>query len=476
MEFVYLGIGLVVGAVVMFFIGKSKRAAVEALLDAEKKDRAGDEKRLEERIVEVKNECKQRIAEVKAEAADVLAKQKAEAADVLAKQKVEAADVLAKQKAEAKEMLESGKKEADHLRMKEIEELKQSYEQQMKLFKEEMKTATDALLKERSSALQSANTEQMEVLFKPLKDNIERMEKSIVDNREAQARNTASIAKTMEQMMQRTADLGQQADRLSNALQRKNKTAGNWGELVLTELLESQGLQQGIHFDAQQSMKDELGHSLRNEDSGSRMIPDVVLHLADNRDVIIDSKMSLTAYADYQNAETEEEKAEASQRHLDSVRAHIKELIAKNYSDYVKKPRVSSDFVIMFVPIEGALQLALSKAPELWREAFDKRVFLVGGQTLIAALRIIDLTWVNVQQERNTQKIMDEARKLVDRVGQFYANFEEVGKKLAAAQDAYKSVQDKVKDGRQSILGAGHTLEELGVRGKKALPRLESDS
>lgn len=484
MEFVYLGIGLIVGAAIMFFFGKSKRAAIEALLNAEKNDRAEDEKRLEERITETKTECQQRIAEAKAEAADMLAKQKAEAADMLAKQKAESADMLAKQKAEAadmlakqkaesKEMTEVVKAEADDRRMKEIADLKQSYEQQMKLFKEEMKTATDALLKERSSALQSANTEQMETLFKPLKDNIERMEKSIVDNREAQARNTQSIEKTMEQMMLRTADLGQQADRLSNALQRKNKTAGNWGELILTELLESQGLQQGIHFDAQQSMKDELGHSLLNEDNGSRMIPDVVLHLADNRDVIIDSKMSLTAFADYQNAETEEEKKDAAQRHLDSVRAHIKELTAKSYSDYVKKPRVSSDFVIMFVPIEGALQLALSEAPELWREAFEKKVFLVGGQTLIAALRIIDLTWVNVQQERNTQKIMDEARKLVDRVGQFYTQFEEVGKKLNAAQEAYKNVTDKVKDGRQSILGAGRNLEELGVRGKKALPQIE---
>lgn len=429
MEFAYLIIGLLIGAVAMFFVGKSKRAALEALLYAERK----------------------RMAEVKAEAANI----------------------IARQKAEAREALETTKKEADNRRTKEIADLKQSYEQQMRLFKEEMKTATDALLKERSSALQSANTEQMEVLFKPLKDNIERMEKSIVDNREAQARNTESIEKTMEQMMQRTTDLGMQADKLSNALQRKNKTAGNWGELILTELLESQGLQQGIHFDAQQSMKDELGHSLRNEDSGARMIPDVVLHLADYRDVIIDSKMSLTAFTDYQNAETEDERKAAATRHLESVRAHIKELSAKKYNEYVKKPRICSDFVIMFVPLEGALQLALNEAPELWREAFDKHVFIVGGQTLIAALRIIDLTWVNVQQDRNTQKIMEEARKLVDRVAQFYAQFELVGKKLTEAQEVYRSVQDKVKDGRQSIIGAGHTLEDLGVRGKKVLPQIE---
>jgi len=470
MEFIYLGIGLIIGAIIAFFIGKSKRAAVEALLDAEKKEHQEDEKRLEDMLCSAKQETAARIAEVKAEAHQRVLEAKKEAAEQLEIAKKEAAEQLEITKKEAAEQLKTAKKDADERRIKELADLKNSYDQQMKLFKEEMKTTTSELLKERSSALQTANTEQMEVLFKPLKDNIERMEKSIVDNREAQARNTKSLEKTMEQMMQRTTDLGQQADKLSNALQRKNKTSGNWGELILTELLESQGLLQGVHFDAQQSMKDELGHSLRNEDTGARMIPDVILHLADNRDVIIDSKMSLTAFTEYQNADTEEEKREAAMRHMESVRAHIKELSAKKYNEYIKKPRVSSDFVIMFVPLEGALQLALNEAPELWREAFEKKVFIVGGQTLIAALRIIDLTWVNVQQEKNTLRIMEEARKLVDRVGQFYVHFESVGKKLTEAQEAYKNVADKVKDGRQSILGSGHALEDLGVRGKKALP------
>lgn len=468
----------------MFFVGKSKRAAVEALLEAEKKDHEEDSRLQERRLAELKEEYEKRVEEVKHEGEEknekdkafmnkLLESQKMEAKELLERQKTEAKEQLEKQKAESKELYESAKKEEEDRWQKEMEELKKSYDQQMKLFTEQMKSDMERLLKERSSQLNTANKEQMDVLINPLRENISRMEQSIKENRDVQVKTQTVFEDTVKQMVERTSALGEQADKLSNALQRKNKTAGNWGELILTELLESQGLQQGVHFDAQQSMKDELGHSLRNEDSGARMIPDVILHLADNRDVIIDSKLSLTAFVDYQNAESEEERKDAIQRHMESVRAHIKELTAKSYSDYVKKPRVSSDFVIMFVPIEGALQLALSEAPELWREAFEKKVFLVGGQTLIAALRIIDLTWVNVQQERNTQKIMDEARKLVDRVGQFYSQFEEVGKKLTAAQEAYKNVTDKVKDGRQSILGAGRNLEELGVRGKKALPQIE---
>ncbi|MCF0193058.1 MAG: DNA recombination protein RmuC [Prevotella sp.] len=475
MELVYLGIGLLVGVLVAFFFGKSSRSAVEALLAAERKEHEDDEKRAADALAMVKSEHANRIAELKAEYDKKHEDYQKLMGTLMETQKSDAQQLLADTKQEAAAMLARAKEEADARRLKELDQLKESYETQLKLFKEEMTTATEKLLKDRSSQLQSANTEQMEGLFKPIKENIARMEQSIKENRDVQVSTRTVFEDTVKQMVERTTALGEQADRLSNALQKKNKTAGNWGELILTELLESQGLQQGIHFDAQQSMKDELGHSLRNEDNGARMIPDVVLHLADNRDVIIDSKMSLTAFADYQNAQTEEERKEAAVRHMESVRNHIRELTTKKYSDYVQKPRVSSDFVIMFVPIEGALQLALSESPELWREAFDRKVFLVGGQTLIAALRIIDLTWVNVQQERNTQKIMDEARKLVDRVGQFYASFESVGKKLAEATEAYRGVQDKVKDGRQSILGAGRTLEALGVRGKKALPVVEGE-
>ncbi|MCF0198888.1 MAG: DNA recombination protein RmuC [Bacteroidaceae bacterium] len=453
LEYIYLIVGIAVGALVAYLAVRSRSAALAALLDAEKQDHAEDEQRSAQALETAKQEAEERMAALKA-------------------------DFERQQTAIREQMttlLEAQKQEAKERREQDLSELKQSYEVQLRLFKAEMKTATDQLLKERAAALQKDNSEQMDLLFRPLKDNIQRMEKSMTENRDMQSRNSAAFEKTMQMMMEKTNTLGEKADRLSNALQRKNKTAGNWGELILTELLESQGLQQGVHFDAQQTMKDEAGHSLKNEDTGARMIPDVILHLADNRDVIIDAKMSLTAFVDYQNAEDEESREEAAKRHLESVRAHIRELTTKKYTEYIKKPRVSSDFVIMFVPIEGALQLAMSQAPELWREAFDKHVFLVGGQTLIAALRIIDLTWVNVQQERNTQLIMDEARKLVERVAQFYTSFESVGKKLAEAQEAYRSVQDKVKDGRLSILGAGQKLESLGIRGKKALPELTGE-
>lgn len=371
---------------------------------------------------------------------------------------------LAEVKADAQQRLQAYKAEAE-----------KRQQEQMTMVREQVESLTRSMLQERSEELMQTNKVNMDVLLTPMRENIKHMEHTMAGHRDAAIHNSASLQQAVESMMMQTKELGTQADRLSNALQRKNKTAGNWGELILTDLLESQGLVEGMHFDAQWTMRDETGNSLRNEDSGRRMIPDVVLHLADNRDVVIDSKMSLVAFTDYQNAETEPERHEAAVRHLESVRQHVRELAAKRYNDYIRKPRVSADFVIMFVPIDAALQLALAEQGDLWKKAFDQKVFICSSQTLIAALHIIDLTWINVQQERNTQKVMDEARKLIDRVEQFYALFVNVGRKIGEAQEAYAKVVDKVKDGKQTILASGRNLETLGVRGKKPLPTIEEE-
>lgn len=464
MEYILFLVGLLIGVVIVFFYFRGRSASLEALLQAERKSREDDKMVAEQRLSQQQTQYEKLIEGLKQDAQQHLSELQ-----------VQHDRNIANMQAGYKTQLEERLEERDKLHQQGFEQLQKQYEQQLKLLKEQVVATTQDLLKQRGNDLLTANTKQMETLFGPLKEDIAKMERSMNEHREAGARNAASFETTMKQMMERTESIGEQADRLSNALQRKNKTMGNWGELILTELLESQGLQEGVHYTAQQSLKDEAGKTLLNEDTGRKMIPDVVLHLADNRDVVIDAKVSLTAFVDYQNAETEEERIHARTRHLESVRNHIKELATKQYANYIVSPRVSSDFVIMFVPNEGALQLALASEPHLWREAFDKKVFLVGGQTLIAALRIIDLTWVNVQQERNTRLIMEEARKLIDRVSQFVDLFDKLGRRIAEAHEAYDKVVDKVKSGRQSILGAGRNLEDLGVRGKKSLPTHHDD-
>lgn len=414
MSLAYLAIGLIIGAVAGWLFGHSKEAPLTAMLEAERELRKSDKTEYEQR-------------------------------------------------------LQAQKTDFERQTNKNFADLRSSYEQQIALFREQLTNISRRAMQESSRELFMLNNKQMDSIVKPLNENISRMEQTMARNNESSVKRHASLEQTIQHMVAQTVALGQQADRLSNALLHKNKTAGNWGELVLNELLESQGLQKGVHFDAQYTLRDEGGRALLNDDTGSRMIPDVVLHLADNRDVIIDSKMSLASFVDYRNAETDNERKQAVMRLINSIRGHVRELSGKQYQDYVKKPRISAGFVIMFVPIEGALQLALAESPELWREAFEKKVFIVGAQTLIAALRIIDLTWVNVKQERNTLAVMEEARKLVDRVQQFYDRFQDVGRRISDVKEAYDRVSDKVSEGKQSIMASGRALEDLGVRGKKQL-------
>ncbi len=445
MEIIYLIIGIVLGASAVFLALRGKGNAQYSLLKSEKEERERDRVIHNRQLTSLKEESERRLNELRSDHRTQM--------QAIREEHRQREDFI---KSELERRMDS-----------ELERLKESYLTQIKLIREQLSTTTEKMLKDRMSELQNTNAVQMDTIFRPIKDHIRRMEQQLSDTRETSVRNHASFEKTMELMMQQTSNLSQQADRLSNALQRKNKTVGNWGELILSELLESQGLKEGLHYDVQHTLRDTDGSTLLNTDTGARMIPDVVLHLADKRDIIIDSKMSMTAFVDYQNAETESERTEAGGRLVESVNAHIKELRVKKYHDYIRSPRVSCDFVIMFVPIENALQLAISLQPDIWQKAFEKKVLLVGSQTLIAALHIIDLTWVNVKQEQNTMQIMDEARKLVDRVEQFYQRFQTVGRKLTEANEAYKEVMDKVKDGRQSILGAGQNLERLGVRGKR---------
>ena len=221
-------------------------------------------------------------------------------------------------------------------------------------------------------------------------------------------------------------------------------------------------------------MRDEEGKVLYNEDSGSKMIPDVILHLPDNRDLIIDAKMSLTAFVDYQNAVTEEEREAAAIRHIESVKAHVKELSAKNYMKYVKAPRISSDFVIMFLPQEGAMQLIMEREPELWSKAFNKdHVYIISGQYLMAAVHMINIAWQHVQQEKNTQDIMKNAKILIERVELFYQRFITLGKKLDDTKRAYEELDMNVQSGKQSIAASGRAFAKLGVPSRNILPETE---
>lgn len=343
------------------------------------------------------------------------------------------------------------------------EEIKnKQFENQINALKNELQNATEKLLEQREASLVKSNSIQINAVLSPLKNEIEGMKKSMTDNIRTNSENKASLEKAIEELMKRTQDIGNDANNLAKALKNESKTQGNWGELILENILEKSGLTEGEHYEKQTSLKDSRGNGVFHDETGSRLIPDVVIHYPDNKDLIIDSKVSLTAFVDYCNADDENEKAKALKRHLQSLRNHCKELQRKNYSSYIKAPRVSLDYVIMFVPNESAMQLALYEDSKLWRESFENGVFITSEQNLLALLRMIQLAWSQVQQARNQQEIFEAVNKLLDRVTDFVKRYEDLGKKIDSLQGSYDDTKKKLYSGNQSVVKAANKIIEMG--------------
>lgn len=345
------------------------------------------------------------------------------------------------------------------------------FEIQLNALKSELQNTTERLLAQREESLVKANNIQLDTLLNPLKNEIEIMRKSMIDNVKTTSENKASLEKAIEDLMKRTQDIGNDANNLAKALKNETKTQGNWGELILENILEKSGLTEGEHYEKQSALRDSRSNMVFHDATGKRLIPDVVVHYPDNKDVVIDSKVSLTAFIDYCNAADENEKSLALKRHLQSMRAHYKELQKKNYSSYIKAPRVSLNYVIMFVPNESAMQLALYEDNNLWREAFENGVFITSEQNLLALLRMIQLAWAQVKQARNQQEIFEAVQKLLNRVDEFMKRYEEIGKKIESLQNIYDDTKKKLYSGNQSVVKAANKV--ISISGFKELRELE---
>ena len=325
-------------------------------------------------------------------------------------------------------------------------------------------TMAQQVLERSASKLKESNTETMTGITQPLKDAITDMQKAIAENQKDSAAHSASFREQIRLMMEQTQQLGERAESLTNVLRRDNKVSGNMGEIILGDLLASQGLTEGIHYEVQARLRDDMGRPLKNDDTGREMQPDVILHYPQGQDAIVDSKVSLVAYEKYVNAETPEEKERYLQDHIKSVRQHVNELARKDYSKYIKNGRDAVDFVIMFVPFESSLQLALANDPTLWREAFEKKVFVTGEQNLLGILHMIHIAWVQNRQAENQEKVFGLAEQLLDRLGDFVQRYNDLGEKLRKAQEAYDSANNKLITGRQSVAQKGRELVDLGAK------------
>ena len=363
-------------------------------------------------------------------------------------------------------------------RSEEAKMREQQFNEQLNTTKEQLRVMAQQLMDAQARRLKEENTESMGHITQPLKDAISEMRKAISDNTKDHTEQSASLREQLRLMMESNREIGEKAEGLANVLRRDNKVSGNMGEIILGDLLASQGLTEGIHYEVQARLRDDQGRPLKNDDTGKEMQPDVILHYPQGQDVIIDSKVSLVAYQRYVNAEQPEDKERALQDHIKSVRQHVTELSRKDYSKYIKAPRESVDFVIMFVPFESSLQLALVNDPTLWRDAFDRKVFITGEQNLLGILHMIHIAWVQNQQAENQEKVFGIAEQLLDRMGDFIQRYNKVGEQLEQARKSFDFSTNKLMEGRQSVVQKANELISLGAKENpnRRIPKTEENA
>lgn len=363
--------------------------------------------------------------------------------------------------------------EKERVHREALQTQQRQFEETMEKVSAQMKVATDEMLKQRQKEFADASNQNLGQIVNPLRETIDQMKQVMAENTEKQTKMGGEMKANIENMMRQSEAAMKSADELNRTFRLGNRVQGDWGETILDELLESQGLKRGIHYDTQPYIRDAAGNIIHTE-SGSTMRPDVILHLDQRREVIIDSKVSLTAFMDYANATTEEERKRLLKAHIDSLKSHVRELSTKDYSAYIKPPKARMDYVIMFVPHSAALWTALNAQPDLWRNAMSQNVFIADEQTLFAALRIINLTWTQIAQAQNHEKVYALANEMLERVGQFMKKYDAIGQALKRATQAYEEGGNKLAPSGQSILTTCAKLQKLGAKqsDKNPIPQL----
>ena len=352
-----------------------------------------------------------------------------------------------------------------------IKALKEMNEQQIKnqleLIKEQMQTTSEKVLKQRQEELGEENKEQVSKIIDPLQKSLKDMQEALDKTKQQQTEALTRLDETIKINMQKSAEIGETADRLTRALTGEVKIQGNFGELKLKQLLEDLELKEGEQFDTQKTLRDKVGKGAKGDD-GKGLVPDFILHFPNNRHVVVDSKMSLTDYERYMNAEDgTPEKSGYLKAHIDSVRAQVRRLAKKEYTRFLPEGYNRLNFAIMYVPIEGALNLALLNDATLWREAYDEGVMILGPQTMYMNLRVLEMMWTQVRQLKNQQAMMDAANTVIDRVQDFGLRFMDVESSMNDTVKKMKKLKITTGDGGPSIITAARNLIKAGARENK---------
>lgn len=442
MEILYIIIGIIAGLLIGVFYGRGKTGA----LAAELKMTAEENSRLR-KDSEQTDSLKQRQMSLMAERDRLITE----------------ADMLRQQMDQAKEQMKMMTQQFEERHREALDGQQERFNEVIDKVKAEMKTATNDMLKQRQQEFAEQSNTNIGQIVDPLRKTIADMKQALSDNTLLQTTLSGEMKANMENMMRQSEAAQKSTEELTRAFRHETKVQGDWGEAVLDELLESQGLRCGIHFETQATIRDAKGNVIHPEE-GASLRPDIIVHLDKNRELIIDSKVSLSSFIDYVNAENADDRQRFLKAHIDSIWRHVKELSDKDYSSYIQPPKVKMDYVIMFMPHTGALWTALNAQPDLWRKAMEKNVFIADEQTLFAALRIINLTWTQIVQAENHEKVYHLAEEMLDRVGKFVKSYEEMGKQIERLQKAYDEGGRKLAPSGQSIITTSMKLIKLGAK------------
>ncbi len=418
------------------------------------------------RIADLKDVHNKQIAELK----EAHEKQIAELKEA---QTAQLEQLKAAQTAQLEQVKEGQQKQIEALR----EMNREQVESQMKLIREQMQTTSEEILKRRQDELGERNKEQVSKIIDPLTQSLKSMREAFDKSKEQQNEALTRLDATIKVNMEKSAALGETADRLTRALTGEVKVQGNFGELKLKQLLEDLELKEGEQFDTQETLRDKAGKQAKGDD-GRGLIPDFILHFPNNRHVVVDSKMSLTDYERYMNAEDgTPEKSEYLKAHVASVRAQVKRLARKEYTKYLPEGYNRLNFAIMYVPIEGALNLALLNDTTLWREAYDEGVMILGPQTMYMNLRVLEMMWTQVRQLKNQQAMIDAANIVVERVQDFGMRFIDVETSMNNTVEKMAKLKVSTAENGRSIITAAKSLLKAGAKEnkkKKSLDEMDS--
>jgi len=342
-----------------------------------------------------------------------------------------------------------------------LQENKQEVEKLQEKFTKEFENLANKILEEKSAKFTQQNKENLKQILNPLQEKIQTFEQKIDNTNKENIERHAALGEHLKSLHEQNVKISTEANNLTKALKGESKTQGNWGELILERVLEKSGLEKGREYEMEKSFT-------VNDGDRQRLRPDVIIHLPDNKKMIVDSKVSLTAYEKMVNAEEEEEQKQYLKEHIASLNRHVAQLSEKKYEDLYEIE--SPDFVLLFVPIEPAFAVAINNDNQLYNKAFEKNIVIVTPSTLLATLRTIDSMWNNEKQQRNAIEIARQAGALYDKFEGLIADLTKVGKKMDEAKSGYKDAMNKLFEGRGNLITSVEKIKKLGAKAKKSLP------